>query len=351
MFRNSIHTATSFYFLFCCKQFWCDGFALPSTQNVQKRQSRLDLSATLASVGERIAIDENLSGVKKINSNPDIFIIHDFLEKRHCAELIQKAQEKKMEQSPVAYAGKVDDIKELLGLAAKGPVAWLAILSAWWQVQGDNSDQLQLLVHAGQNYAGILLLTGMAIVAFVQSREGGLQELRTSTSTTLDDLNVEGTLMFVKKSALLFNNIEDKKELAKQAMYFEAPTVIRYEPGQALAPHYDANRSAETEDANRGGQTLATLLLYLNDVEEGGLTRFGLIPATDESSNEAKLTVQPKAGDALLFFPADKYGEFDDRLEHEGCPAVDSKWIARIWRHIDRVPPPFGLSNAELFKL
>jgi hypothetical protein len=28
---------------------------------------------------------------------------------------------------------------------------------------------------------------------------------------------------------------------------------------QALAPHFDANRSAQIEDANRGGQTLATL--------------------------------------------------------------------------------------------
>ena len=257
-----------------------------------------------------------------------------------------------MDQSPVAYAGKVDDIKELVGLAAKGPVVWLAVLSAWWQVQTDNSGQLQLLVHAGQNYAGILLIATAVIVAFVQSREDGLQDLRTSTSTTLDDLDVEGTLKFVEKSADLFNTNKDKDEPAKQAMYFESPTVIRYEPGQSLAPHYDANRSAETEDKNRGGQTLATLLLYLNDVEEGGKTRFGLISDIKESSSsDTKLTVEPKAGDALLFFPADKNGEFDDRLEHEGCPAVDPKWIARIWRHIDRVPPPFGLSNSELLKL
>jgi hypothetical protein len=35
---------------------------------------------------------------------------------------------------------------------------------------------------------------------------------------------------------------------------------------QVLAPHFDANRGAEVEDANRGGQTLATLLVYLNEV-------------------------------------------------------------------------------------
>jgi len=305
-------------------------------------------SSTGTSIGQHIAIDENFNGVTKINSNPDIFIIHDFLSKEYCTDLIEKAKAKKLDQSPVAYAGKMDDVKDLLSLAAKGPVAWFAILSAWFQVSGDDStDQVQLLIHALQNYAVLFALAAAGIFAFIESKADGLQALRTSTSTTLDDLDEMGTFQFVKRSADLFNPMEEKRNPAKQAMYFEAPTVIRYEAGQVLQPHFDANRSAETEDANRGGQTLATLILYLNDVEKGGLTRFGLIKTSDDT----KLTVEPKAGDALLFFPADEEGSFDDRLEHEGCPAVDEKWIARIWRHIDRVPPPFGLSNAELSKL
>ncbi len=310
-------------------------------------------SSTFPEVGQRISIDETLDGVTKVNSNPDIFVIHDFLDKEYCASLIQNAKEKKLDQSPVAYAGKMDDTKELLGLAAKGPVAWLAIGAAWLQAQGeDSTNQIQLLLHAVQNYAVIFGIAAAGIVFFIQSRADGLQDLRTSTSTTLDDLNEKSTLEFVKRTADLFNENVDKKDPAKQAMYFEAPTVIRYEAGQSLAPHFDANRAAETEDANRGGQTLATLLLYLNDVKEGGKTRFGLIPSSIETSiDETKLTVQPKAGDALLFFPADQNGNFDERLEHEGCAAIDEKWIARIWRHIDRVPPPFGLSNAELLKL
>jgi len=95
-----------------------------------------------------------------------------------------------------------------------------------------------------------------------------------------------------------------------------------------LKPHYDANRDADTEDVNRGGQTLATLIVYLNDVENGGRTRFGKLlssaSTTKQDSNDKNdphLVVTPKRGDALLFFPADKYGKFDERLEHEGCPA------------------------------
>ena len=160
----------------------------------------------------------------------------------------------------------------------------------------------------------------------------------------------------VNQAAKLFNpDTTDKENPAKHAQYFEAPTVIRYEKDQVLAPHFDANKAASTEDANRGGQTLATLLVYLNNVKNGGNTRFGRL-LTEKSAlyntvEEKYLTVQPKIGDALLFFPADEGGNFDDRLEHEGCMAVDTKWIGRIWRHIDRVPPPFGLSTQELFKL
>jgi hypothetical protein len=43
----------------------------------------------------------------------------------------------------------------------------------------------------------------------------------------------------------------------------------RYEPGQALAPHYDANQGDSKEEMGEMGQTLATVLVYLNDVPEG----------------------------------------------------------------------------------
>lgn len=67
----------------------------------------------------------------------------------------------------------------------------------------------------------------------------------------------------------------------------------------------------------------------------GGLTRFGRLD----------LDVEPKKGQCLLFFPATMDGVFDERVEHEGTEATREKWICRIWRHVDRVPPPFGLPD------
>lgn len=327
------------------------GFSLKSTVesfgvcSPNSRCTALSVSSdTLIQSIERIPIDEEYRGIKRIHSDPDIFLFENFLSKEACEDIIRAASEKKMDLSPVAYAGITDDFKELLSLSAKGPAAWLAIGIAWYQAQSEGLNQVQLLSDLGQNYIVGLLLAAGAIRIFLESKTENLQTLRTSTSTTLDNLDDKssGVYKYVKAAADMFEPMkENKSKPAQQAKYFECPTIIRYEPGQVLAPHYDANRAADVEDANRGGQTLATLILYLNNVEKGGKTRFGSL----------NLEVSPVAGDALLFFPSSKDGEFDDRLEHEGQEAIDPKWIARIWYHIDRVNPPFGLSINALSKL
>ena len=244
-------------------------------------------------VGPRISINEEYSGLERLNSNPDIFVIREFLDPIACRDLIEAAQCKNLGPSPVAYAGWTQDFRDLVELAAKGPVAWIALATAWFQVK-DSSDvsQVSLVVHSVQYYAIVLAVVTGLIAAFTFSRAEGLKSLRTSTSTTLDDVSgpTSGTRKFVENAAKLFNGGE--LSISSAAALFEAPTVIRYEADQVLAPHFDANRSAEREDANRGGQTLATLLVYLNNVDKGGQTRFGRIraPSTSRlSSNMEKL--------------------------------------------------------------
>jgi len=298
-------------------------------------------------------INENYPGLKRVHSNPDVYIIEQFLDDASCNDLINKAREKGTSRSPVAYAGWTEDIKELLGLAASGPVSWFAILGAWYEAQGDADASVpSLVLHALRNYAVLFVVALISIAAFTKFRADSLQNLRTSSSTTLDDLSQMGAKNFVSCASDLFGPASSSSGMPA-ASFFEAPTVINYEKDQVLAPHYDANRSADVEDANRGGQTLSTLIVYLNDVENGGTTRFGKLPAADyvrQVKGECNLNIIPKMGDALLFFPADKNGMFDERTEHEGCPAVDEKWIARIWRHTSEVPPPFGLSSDSIKK-
>ncbi|KAK4483271.1 hypothetical protein RD792_010456, partial [Penstemon davidsonii] len=48
--------------------------------------------------------------------------------------------------------------------------------------------------------------------------------------------------------------------------------VLRYEPGQKYDPHYDY--FADKVNIARGGHRIATVLMYLTDVEKGGETVF-----------------------------------------------------------------------------
>jgi 2OG-Fe(II) oxygenase superfamily len=332
-----------------------------------------------AILGPRLFIREDFPGLTRISSDPDIFVIEKFLDCEACQDLMDRANHKGLQPSPVAYAGWTQDFKDLVELAAKGPVTWMAIGIGWLQTKDVvTASQLDLVGHMIQNFVLLMAMAVLGIGLYTKSRADQLQQLRTSTSTTLDDLSnnnkednkktIPGTLTFVRRTAELFtpstsssssNTSEQRLLQQEEASLFEAPTVIRYEAGQVLAPHYDANRSAATEDANRGGQTLATLIVYLNDVQQGGLTQFGKLATTKISTNHDPppqavdvtrefLSIRPRKGDALLFFPADANGTFDERTEHEGCPAVDEKYIARIWRHQNRVPPPFGLSEEEI---
>ena len=342
------------------------GFSLPRNNARPLSSSQLWISSTTTStptVGPRLSIREDFPGLQLVYSNPDVYVIENFLDADSCQDLMDRAEQKGLSQSPVAYAGWTDDLKDLVELAAKGPVAWLAIGIGWLQTKDGAGSQLDLIFHMVQNFVGLMIVAIAGIGLFTKSRADSLQDLRTSTSTTLDDMTsdskgtVQGPLTFVRRTSQLFTTSDASTVQQEEASHFEAPTVIRYEAGQVLAPHYDANRSAATEDANRGGQTLATLLVYLNDVGQGGLTRFGKLPTAKSSphtqveKSEEKLSIRPKRGDALLFFPADANGNFDDRTEHEGCPAVDEKYIARIWRHQNRVPPPFGMNEDAIRKV
>ena len=50
-----------------------------------------------------------------------------------------------------------------------------------------------------------------------------------------------------------------------------------------------------------------------------GKLRSSKVTSSLESALESALEVNPRKGQALLFFPANAVGDFDDRLEHEGC--------------------------------
>ncbi|KAL8030748.1 hypothetical protein ABFX02_14G305600 [Erythranthe guttata] len=126
------------------------------------------------------------------------------------------------------------------------------------------------------------------------------------------------------------------------AEHGEGLQVLHYEVGQKYEPHYDY--FLDDFNTKNGGQRIATVLMYLSDVEEGGETifpaakgNFSTVPGWNEKSECAKrgLAVKPKMGDALLFWSMRPDATLDPTSLHGGCPViVGNKWSSTKWMHV-----------------
>ncbi len=101
--------------------------------------------------------------------------------------------------------------------------------------------------------------------------------------------------------------------------------ILHYQPGGEYKPHYDYFDPAQPGNEivlRQGGQRVATLVMYLNDVEAGGSTVFP----------EIGLDVLPRRGNAVYFAYTTEQGELDARSLHGGNPVTEGeKWIATKW--------------------
>ncbi|KAI3922543.1 hypothetical protein MKX01_006232 [Papaver californicum] len=123
----------------------------------------------------------------------------------------------------------------------------------------------------------------------------------------------------------------------------EGLQILHYEVGQKYEPHYDYFDDKFNMEKH-GGQRLATLLMYLSDVVEGGETVFprakgnvSYPPWKDESVECGKkgLAVKPKKGDALLFWSLKPDATRDLSSLHGGCPVIKgNKWSSTKWMHV-----------------
>ncbi|HYD81001.1 MAG TPA: 2OG-Fe(II) oxygenase [Paucimonas sp.] len=105
----------------------------------------------------------------------------------------------------------------------------------------------------------------------------------------------------------------------------EGLQILNYRIGGEYKPHYDyfpPQLPGSAPHIARGGQRVATLVIYLNDVEEGGETIF---PNID-------LKVVPLRGCAVYFAYTNARDQVDPLTYHGGNPVTKGeKWIATKW--------------------
>lgn len=105
----------------------------------------------------------------------------------------------------------------------------------------------------------------------------------------------------------------------------EGMQILRYALGGEYRPHYDyfdPHTPGGAACYNRGGQRVASMIIYLTDTEEGGETIFP----------EVGVAVQPVKGSAVLFYNCTPDGKEDPLSLHGGAPVLKGeKWVAVKW--------------------
>jgi prolyl 4-hydroxylase len=149
-------------------------------------------------------------------------------------------------------------------------------------------------------------------------QESKVENPQTNTNAIYNKIR-NNTVHYYKKNDNITKNIKNKitKLTNIDIAHMEPIQISKYTNNQKYTSHYDYLWS----DNERSNNRICSVLIYLNDVKNGGKTIF----------NTLDLSIQPKLGSALVFFPSLLNKEADMRLIHEGNNAINDKWIALIW--------------------
>lgn len=173
------------------------------------------------------------------------------------------------------------------------------------------------------------LLSEEECEALIRAAEPRLKRSRTvQTATGGEELNADRTsdgMFFRRGETPLIQRIEAR--LSRLVHWpvenGEGLQVLRYRPGAQYRPHYDyfdPGAPGTARITERGGQRVATLVMYLNEPARGGGTTFP----------DVGLEVVPQRGHAVFF----AYDRPDPatRTLHGGAPVLEGeKWVATKW--------------------
>jgi len=156
----------------------------------------------------------------------------------------------------------------------------------------------------------------------------------TGTNTVADYRNSEGMFFRLGETALIARLDERVSALMNCPVENgEGLQVLRYEAGGHTAPHFDfliPSNATNSDSIARSGQRLSTLIVYLNDVPQGGETVFPV----------AGLSITPRRGNAVYFEYTNSHMQVDQKSLHAGAPVIQGeKWVVTKWMRARRFIP------------
>lgn len=155
---------------------------------------------------------------------------------------------------------------------------------------------------------------------------------RLQPSKVVDSVTGEERLATGRTSKGMYYTIKENEFITKLEQRFEELTtypiengegiqVLNYLIGEEYKAHFDYFPTNKVDHA-RGGQRVGTLLIYLNDVEDGGETVFP----------KAGVSIVPKKGSAVYFHYTNSQQQVDRMSVHSSIPvAKGEKWVATKW--------------------
>ncbi|RED55696.1 2OG-Fe(II) oxygenase [Cohnella lupini] len=155
--------------------------------------------------------------------------------------------------------------------------------------------------------------------ALIDLAKNRLQRAKIGKSHLESDIRTNSSMFFEESENECIRTVETRiSELMNIPVSHAEPLqILHYKPGERYQPHFDYFTSG-----NVANNRISTLVMYLNDVDEGGETEF---PAL-------RFSVTPKKGSAVYF----EYFYNDIRLNeltlHGGNPVeAGEKWVASQW--------------------
>ncbi|CAM3400162.1 Fe2OG dioxygenase domain-containing protein [Bordetella sputigena] len=166
--------------------------------------------------------------------------------------------------------------------------------------------------------------------ALIEAARSGLRpstvvDQETGNDGVLDDVRTSNGMFFRRGETELVARIETR--IARLVNWpverGEDMQILHYREGGQYRPHFDFFPPASPGTQlvlQRGGQRVASVLMYLNEPRGGGGTSFP----------EIGVTVSPQRGNALFFSYPDAHR--DVNTLHAGQPVMSGeKWLATKW--------------------